>query len=41
MSEDEERAFWAVHDSADYVDQSLLKIFLAERLAYERRRKTG
>lgn len=79
--EDEERAFWAAHDSADYVDwsrakaatlphlkpstdrislrlpesmlnelrvlanqrdipyQSLLKIFLAERLEYERRRK--
>ncbi len=82
-SEDEERGFWAVHDSAEYVDwaaakpvtlphlkpstetislrlpasllnelrvlanqrdvpyQSLLKIFLAERLEYERRRRAG
>lgn len=82
-SEDDERAFWATHDSADYVDwskadrallprlkpstetislrlpesllnelkvlanqrdvpyQSLLKIFLAERVEVERRRKVG
>ncbi|MAE70557.1 MAG: hypothetical protein CME06_08830 [Gemmatimonadetes bacterium] len=82
-SEQEEREFWASHDSPDYVDwskansvvlpllkpstatislrlpeslldslkalanqrdvpyQSLLKIFLAERVEYERRRKTG
>jgi predicted DNA binding CopG/RHH family protein len=79
-SEDQERAFWATHDSTDYIDwsqarqrklanlkpslrtislrlpvsmiedlkllankrdvpyQSLLKVFLAERLAQERRR---
>ncbi|MFN8179805.1 MAG: BrnA antitoxin family protein [bacterium] len=82
-TEDEEREFWATHDSADYVDwskaevvvlprlkpstetislrlpesllnelkvlanqrdvpyQSLLKIFLAERVETERRRKVG
>ena len=82
-SEDDEQAFWATHDSADYVDwskadrvllprlkpstetislrlpesllnelkvlanqrdvpyQSLLKIFLAERVEVERRRKVG
>ena len=82
-SEDEEREFWATHDSTDYVDwsqakpvllarlkpstetislrlpesllnelkvlanqrdvpyQSLLKIFLAERVETERRRKVG
>ena len=82
-TEDEEREFWATHDSADYVDwsaaksrllprlgpstetislrlpesllnelkipanqrdvpyQSLLKIFLAERVAMERRRRVG
>ena len=58
-SEDKERAFWATHDSTDYIDwsqarqrklanlkpslrdvpyQSLLKVFLAERLEQERRR---
>lgn len=82
-SEDEERAFWAAHDSVDYADwskakrvllprlkpstetislrlpesllnelkvlanqrdvpyQSLLKIFLAERIEFERRRSAG
>lgn len=82
-TEDEEREFWATHDSTDYVDwsnakpfvlarlkpstetislrlpesllnelkllanqrdvpyQSLLKIFLAERVEMERRRKLG
>jgi predicted DNA binding CopG/RHH family protein len=82
-SEDEEREFWAAHDSTDYVDwseaktvilprlkpstetislrlpesllnelkvlanqrdvpyQSLLKMFLAERVASERRRRAG
>jgi predicted DNA binding CopG/RHH family protein len=82
-NEDEEREFWATHDSTDYVDwraakpvllarlkpstetislrlpesllnelrvlanqrdvpyQSLLKIFLAERIQMERRRKAG
>ena len=83
QTEDEEREFWATHDSTDYVDwkraepallsrlkpststislrlpesllnelkilanqrdvpyQSLLKIFLAERVERERRRKVG
>lgn len=47
-SENEEREFWATHDSTDYFDlrvlanqrdvpyQSLLKVYLAERVAEER-----
>jgi hypothetical protein len=50
QSEDEEHEFWATHDSTEFIDwqegarrtfpnhQSLLKVFLAERLEKERRR---